>query len=116
VVQEIIRVFLKVIGQKNGKQAHMSQIMTAALIAMKYFGTNYPKALKPLSIFLASKRKTNAKNAPFQKILYDGKKRKIIETTFSSILKNTLRNIHAITRRTLELNLSIMIIAHAFFS
>lgn len=71
---------------------------------------------KERSIFLAVKRKANAKNAPLQKVLYDGKKRKIIETTFSSILKNTLRNIHAITTKTLELKLSLMIIAHALFS
>lgn len=71
---------------------------------------------KERSIFLAVKRKTNAKNAPLQKILYDGKKRKIIETTFSCMLQNTLRNIHAITRKTLELKLSLIIIAHALFS
>lgn len=71
---------------------------------------------KERAIFLAVKRKVNAKNAPLQKVIYDCRKRKIIETTFSCMLQNTLRNIHAITRKTLELKLSLIIIAYALFS
>jgi hypothetical protein len=71
---------------------------------------------KERSIFLAVKRKSNAKNAPVQIVSYNGKKRKIIETTFSIMLQNTLRKIHAITPRTLELKLSLIIITHALFS
>jgi hypothetical protein len=49
VVNEIITVFcfvdefLKAFGQKGYEQVHMSQIMTTALIPIKYFGTNYAK-------------------------------------------------------------------------
>ena len=71
---------------------------------------------KERSIFLAVKRKINAKKAPEQIFKYNGKKRKVIETAFSLMLRNTLRNLHAITRKTFELKLSLIIIVHALFS
>lgn len=52
-VEKIITVFcfvdefLKAVDLKTNKQMHMSdaELMTTGLIAIKYFGTNYTKAL-----------------------------------------------------------------------
>lgn len=71
--------------------------------------------LKEKNITLFSNRRKNAKKPPLikDKSLY--RKRKRIETTFSSILSLTSRTIHSVTKKGFELKLSLFICAYACF-
>ena len=66
-------------------------------------------------ITLFAKRKKNAKKPPLIKNSELYKKRKKIETAFSSILSLTGRTIHAVTRKGFELKISLFIFAYALF-
>jgi hypothetical protein len=86
VVNEIITVFcfvdefLKTTGQKNDKQAQMSQteIITAALIAIKYFGGNYAKTLEFLSLFWQLKERQMQRMLRFKKLFMTAENEKLL--------------------------------------
>ena len=62
------------------------------------------------NIYFVVKKKKNAKRHTKR---FCGKTRKIIETAFSSIIRNFARKIHAITARGFELKIVMFIFAYA---
>lgn len=72
--------------------------------------------LQSKKITLAVKRRSNAKKAPLISLGKSFRKRKRIETTFSSILDMTTRTIRAITPKGFELKLTLFICAYTFFN
>lgn len=74
------------------------------------------KLLAERQIILGAKRRKNSKKPSLLQDESIYKKRKRIETVFSSILRLTSRTIQAVTRKCFELKLSLFIFAYCFFS
>ncbi len=98
---------LNAIKHHDDCQSKMSnaEIMTFAITAALYFHGNYAK------IHLCPHRKRNAKRQhSFQLAAIQKHKRKRIETSFSSIVGNMPRHIHAVTFHGFALKVILFVV------